>query len=100
MQPGQPSSLPGRTKLQATTAMHMMFSSTCTQVGREDEYYSVTNIRQFGWDQWSVPPLVKIVFCGSIIRHTNQFEWVSIPVDIDVFDVIEVNYTCTCRNIT
>ena len=75
MQPGQPSSLPGRTKLQATTAMHMMFSSTCTQVRREDEYYSVTNIRQFGWDQWSVPPLVKIVFCGSIIRHTNQFEW-------------------------
>ena len=75
MQPGQPSSLLGRTKLQATTAMHMMFSSTCTQVGREDEYYSVNNIRQFGWDQWRVVKIDVCDICGSIIRHTNQFEW-------------------------
>ena len=67
MQPGQPSSLPGRTKLQATTAMHMMFSSTCTQVRREmSTIVSIISGSLGG---------ISGVYHRYIIRHTNQFEW-------------------------
>ena len=51
MQPGRPSSLPGRTKLQATTAMRMTFSSTCIRVGKMSTTVSLI-FRQFGLNQW------------------------------------------------
>ena len=51
-------------------------------------------LRLFGWDQWCLPPLVVIDVCDSIIGanlYSGSLCVISIPVEIDVFDVIEVN---------
>lgn len=47
-QPGLPSSLPERTRQQGTTAMHMMCSSICTQVGRENVYSFSSRVTELG----------------------------------------------------